>query len=205
MTLSTPSFLTLARLARLAALLLFLTPWANASCVPGPAAQNMAASSADDARWTLRATGAELAAGTAAFESGISLDAMPPNPFAAPDPAILAALALLLASLAATFIRRRALRAAAAMAGLVLAAAALCFALPYHFPRVLTAWVAQGARGNGVTTAADLARLAELRIHVELGFWLTLAALGAALLFDIGAWWRVRPAGGVEPGGLLVY
>lgn len=187
------SLLNLARLARIAAFLLFLTPWATASCAPGPAAQNMAASAADDARWTLSATGLDLAAGAVAIESGIPLDTMPSLPLTGTSAAALAGALLILLSLGATLLPRRNARLIAPAAA-ALAAAALAFAVLDQFPAALHAWAAAGARGHGVTAADELARLIDLRIAVEPGFWLTLAALSVAILLDLFAWRRSRPA-----------
>lgn len=168
-----------ARAAKILALLFFLLPWATASC-----SVRQTSESAPEAQWKIRASGAALATGRAVLEVQSPPDsAMPPNPFGRPDLPILAGALLILLSLGATFFVEGRKRAIAAMTGLALAAGALCYSILWRFPRVVDQFTAEIVRINCTPPLDQIRQQVTVhdRIVIEIGFWLTLAALAAAI------------------------
>lgn len=168
-----------ARAAKILALLFFLLPWATASC-----SVQQTSESAPEAQWRIRASGAALATGTARLEARPPAGAtMPANPFGRPDLMVLAGALLILLSLAATFFLRGRKGAIAALTGLALAAAALCYGILWRFPQMVDQFTAEIVRINRAPPLDQIRQ--QLPVHdgivIEPGFWLTLAALAAAI------------------------
>lgn len=179
----------LARAAKILALLLFLLPWVTISCSPqalsqggGPDAAAMAG--AGDVT-IARATGTQLAMGTVVATNPNPSASPPPNPFDRPNYAIMGGALLIMLSLAATFLLKGSRGAIAAAGGCALAAAALCYAMLVQVPAAVRASFAGGGGGAGASPLdpLELARL--IQVKVEIGFWLTIAALVAAVVLNL--------------------
>jgi hypothetical protein len=178
----TMSIGALARIAKLVALLLFLLPWVTVSCSPrglGPAAAAPAAATTDAGDMILvRATGLQLATGRATpAQSDRPRPGAPPNPFSSPDPPIAGGALLILLSLAASFVsgRRGSLAAAA---GCALAAIALAYAVLARIPAEVHASFA-----GSPLPPTEFAQM--IHVRTEIGFWLTLLALAAAMVLNV--------------------
>jgi len=185
------SFDTLARVAKIAALLCFLLPWVAVSCssMPGDnAASQVVTVSERDGNAT--ATGIGLATGTAhiAIPSATRAPPSPPGP----RPAVLAATLLILISLALTFLRRGRI---AAIAGSAAAVALLGYAVLFEVRRLTRDWLLAWA-GTEFPDHPWLrdprAMLEAIEVRPQFGFWLTIAALVAAIVLDILALKRAR-------------
>jgi hypothetical protein len=182
------SRMNLARVAQIAALLLFFLPWATVSCSPrllAHAGVPDAATLANAPDVTLaRATGFQLATGTVPLSDQARTDSHArPNPFAKPDPPVAGGALVILLSLAASFLLRGRRAGFALAAGSAVAAGALCYAIFIQLPEIArTAFAASGAGASGVlqADAAELVRM--IRVEPEIGFWLTVAALAAAIV-----------------------
>ena len=179
----------LARAAKILALLLFLLPWVTISCSPQALSQGGgpdAAAMAGAGDMTIaRATGAQLAMGTVVATNPNPSASPPPNPFDRPNYAIMGGALLILLSLAATFLLKGSRAALVAAGGCALAAAALCYAMLVQVPAAVRASFAGGTGGGGAPPLdpLELARL--IQVKVEIGFWLTIAALVAAILLNL--------------------
>lgn len=199
----------LARIAKIVALLLFVLPWVTVSCSPqglGPAAgapPGMTTGSGDMV--LVRATGVQLATGSATPINPNPSASPPPNPFAAPNYAILGGALLILLSLAASFLLKGRNAVLAAAAGSALAAAALAYAVLIDIPRLVHASFASGAgAGAGEGSPINPAELARMiQVKAEIGFWLTLVALIAAVILNVlamkGTAAVVAPAAAAPP------
>ena len=184
------SMSNLARIAKVVALLLFLLPWVTISCSPqglgpmsgaGPGAMPGAGDMI-----IAKATGAQLAMGTVVTNNPNPSASAPPNPFSKPNYAILGGALLILLSLAVTFLLKGGKGAMAAAAGSALAAAALCYAVLVDVPKSVQASFASGAGSGAGGSPINPAELAQMiQVKVEIGFWLTIAALAAAVLLNV--------------------
>jgi hypothetical protein len=203
------SMTNLARAATIAALLLFFLPWITVSCSPSAMSQ-MAGAGAPSAPMgagdmtLVTATGVQLAAGTAtvsnpgggapqAANNGAN------NPFARPNLAVLSAAVLILLSFAATFLLKGRTGALAGAAGCALAAVAICYAILVQIPAEVRGSFATSNPGGGAgappINPAELAQL--IQVKAQLGFWLTVAALVAAIVLHMLA--MNRPVAAVSP------
>jgi hypothetical protein len=165
------------RLLMLLAILFFVLPWVTVSC----ADQTLVSMS-----------GLDLAQGSVTMHNPMTGETTsPPGGGEADIPVmvggILVALALLL-----SFILKGRIGTMASMASLAVAAAAISYTVLYRLPRQAREdAVAQGppAGGQGAT-GLDQAQIAEMiRVKTEIGFWLTLAAIVAAIVL---AWMVAR-------------
>jgi hypothetical protein len=172
------------RLLMLLALLFFVLPWVTVSC----ADQTLASMS-----------GLDLAQGSVTMHNPMTGETTsPPGGGEADIPVmvggILVALALLL-----SFILKGRIGTMASMASLAAAAAAISYTVLYRLPRQAREdAAAQGppAGGEGAT-GIDQAQIAEMiRVQTEIGFWLTLAAIVAAIVL---AWMVLRREGARTP------
>jgi hypothetical protein len=198
------SMTNLARIAKVLALLLFLLPWVTVSCSPqalGPAAGSPPAmmSGAGDVI-LIEATGMQLATATATPNNPNPQAASPPpNPFAAPDYLVLGGALLILLALAASFALKGSKGPLAAAAGSAASAALLCYALLVEIPRLVHGAFASsaGAMGPSPIDAAELARV--IKVETQIGFWLTILALAAAVALNILAMRGAPPAAAPAP------
>lgn len=181
----------LARAAKIVALLLFLLPWVTISCSPqalgqGGGADAAALAGAGDVT-IARATGAQLAMGTVVATNPNPSAGPTPNPFNHPNYAVMGGALLILLSLAVTFLLQGGRGAIAAAGGCALAAAALCYAVLVQVPNEVRASFAGGAGTGGAGAPPmdplELARL--IQVKVEIGFWMAIAALVAAILLNL--------------------
>jgi hypothetical protein len=140
-----------------------------------------------------RVTGIQLATG--------QISTMRDNPAAAPTPpaapgaapeslgspnyAVIAGALLILLALAASFVLKGGTAALAGAAGSALAAASLCYAVFVQVPVAARESFARSLSGTGgpAIPAADAARA--IHVSVEMGFWLVLIALAAAVVLNV--------------------
>ena len=185
------SMMNLARIAAVVALLLFVLPWVTVSCSPqglGPAAgapPGMMSGSGDVV--LVKATGLQLAMGSATPNNpNPGAGNPPPNPFSSPNYPIVVGALLILLGLAATFVLKGSKAMLAAAAASALAAAALAYAVLVDIPKLVQASFASGGAGSGGGSPIDPAELARMiQVKTEIGFWLTLAALAAAVVLCV--------------------
>jgi len=196
------SMTNLARIAKIVALLLFLLPWVTVSCsgqalgtMAGPQAAQTAQMPPGTGDLVLaKASGFQLATGTVTPNNPNPNPSAnpPPNPFEKPDYGILGGALLILLSLAAGFVLKGRQGALAGAAGAALAFILLCYAVLVQLPKAVYASFEGAGSGSSPIPAADLAQL--IKVHVEIGFWLTIAALAAAVLLDLLALKTRAPA-----------
>jgi hypothetical protein len=192
-------FSNLARAAKVLALLLFLLPWVTVSC--SQAAMNRAAGQAGASGGPAmpassdiplaKGTGLQLATGSVSMVT----DGMPQREGGPPAPDLKAELGvivgavLILLALAASFLLKGGMGAVAAIAGCVLAVVALCYSVFMHVPQMAReAFAASGNTPGGGSGGPSSAQLAEIiQVRAEIGFWLTILALVAAIVLNFMA------------------
>ena len=178
------SMTNLGRIAKVVALLLFLLPWVTVSC----ADQTLASM-----------TGVDLATGN------IHVAANPMGGPGAASPAqhkgdllVIIGAVLILAGLAVTFVLKGSKGAMAAGACAALAAVSLAYTVMVKIPGAARADATAGAGGGGGAGGPTPAQIAEMiRVNIEIGFYLCLAALIAAIAFDFMAMKGTSPAASV--------
>lgn len=185
------SRMNLARAAQIVALLLFLLPWVTVSCSPRvlahagvPDAEALV--SAPDVTLA-KATGFQLATGTVIFSDQAKTDNHGrANPFARPDPAVVGGALVIMLSLAVSFLLKGRRAGFALAAGSAVAAGALCYAIFIQLPAIARhAFATSGAGASGVVQADAAELLQMIRVEPAIGFWLTLAALAAAIVLAL--------------------
>lgn len=193
--LSTTNF---ARTARVVALLFFLLPWINVSCsthgmdrladIETTAAPHSDIQIATVSGMQL-ATGSISYAGSAPFSEAIHEVS---DLFGRPNPAVGGAALLILLSLGASLFPRGAMRTIAGIATAALAAATLAYVVLIQIPEKADALFHRlGGHSMGV----------EIHLGVQIGFYLCLGALVAAVLLDLVAMKSDAPAAKPPPGG----
>jgi len=178
------SKLNLGRIAKVIALLLFVLPWVTVSC-------------ADQTFVSL--TGVDLATGhvsmMAAPMGGPSLTA----PTEHPNLFVILAALLIVAGLVLTFVLRGAKGAMAAAGCAALAALLLAYTMFVEIQAKARADAAASAGGSG-SGAPPPEQLAELiRVNIQIGFYLCLAALIAAVVLDLLAMKESAPPAVAAP------
>lgn len=149
---------------KMVALLLFLLPWVTVSC----AEQRLVSLS-----------GLDLATGSVTVTNPMTGQSTTPPGSGDPDMAVLIAALLIAATLIAGFVLKRRQGALVSMAGLAAAGALICYSVLYRLPeRARESATADSAQGISEQQIADL-----IRVEVATGFWLTLVALLAAIVF----------------------
>lgn len=169
-------FFNLARGAKLVALLLFFLPWVTVSC----AGQELVSMS-----------GYQMATGSISVTNPMTgASETPPDGGESDIPVILAAI-LIVAAIGLTFALKRGQAALAAIGGSAVAAALISYTVFVRVPSEMREGPAiKGADGSGLNTE----QLAEMiKIDIATGFWLTLAALGAAIVLNWLARSRTAP------------
>lgn len=174
--------LNIARALKVVALLFFLLPWATVSCSSGRLAETIEFEISGAPRDVIaKPSGLALASGTVRMlqEPPAAGGAPPANPFATPDPFVIAGTLLILAAFGLTFVRRGRL---AALAATVSAGSLLGYAIFVRLPRAAQDYAVSLVSGDAIRGSrldpGELVRMLEVR--TEPGFWLTLAALTAA-------------------------
>jgi hypothetical protein len=190
------SRLNLARAMKVAALLLFLLPWATVSCDAGRLGNSAEFEMTGAPREVIaRPSGLALATGTVRFmqvppSAGA---APPPNPLAGPEPFVIAGAALTLLALALPFFVAGARGRLAALGATMFAAGMLAFAVFVRLPDMARdyalALIASDGGGTPALDPQELVRMIE--VTAEPGFWLTLAALAAAAMLLIADRFRL--------------
>ncbi len=192
-------FLSFANGARVAALLFFFLPWVTVSCssMPGDTALTQVLTVSEKVG-SGAASGFNLATGTAAIAIPPALNRAPPAA-PGPRPAVLAAILLILLGLAAGFAlagKRAALTAIGATAAAI---GLLGYAILFEVRRLARDWLLAWAANEfpAQDSLRDPGRMLEvIQVRPQIGFWLTIAALAAAIALDILALNRAR---GAEP------
>jgi hypothetical protein len=182
------SMTNLGRIAKVIALLLFVLPWVTVSC-------------ADQTLVTM--TGVDLATGH------ISMAANPMGGASASVPAqhsgdlfVIIGAVLILAGLAVTFILKGSRGAIAAAGCAALAALSLAYTVLVKIPGTARADATSGA-GGGSAGGPSPEQIAEMiKVNIQIGFYLCLAALIAAVVFDFLAMKAsAAPPAGARAGG----
>jgi hypothetical protein len=171
----------LARIAKVLALLFFFLPWVTVSCVD---------------QTLLSMTGVDLATGHVTLHNPMTNQMESPPGAQSGDLLVLLGAVLIVAALAATFVLKGRNGLVAAIAGSALAAAALCYTVLVRIPGTAHsgASIPGGGPGSMGPTPAEMAQM--IRVETQIGFWLTILALVAAMLLDVLA---LRPAGVPPP------
>jgi len=173
------SMANLARIAKVIALLLFVLPWVTISCAEQP---------------LITMSGVDLATGHVMMHNPMTgATESPPGAQGGDIWVILAAL-LIVAGLAATFVLKGRKGLIADMAGAGLAALALAYTVLVRIPGAAHSGAAgpAGPVGAGGPSPEQIAQM--IHINVQIGFWLTLLALVAAIVFDFLAMKQAPPA-----------
>jgi hypothetical protein len=168
----------LARIAKVVALLLFFLPWVTISCAEQP---------------LLTMSGVDLATGHVMMHNPMTGATESPPGANGGDMWVIAAALLILAGLAASFLLKGRNGLIANMAGAGLAAAALAYTVLVRIPHSARS----GSAGGGAVTPGGPSpdQIAQMiQIKVQIGFWLTLVALIAAIAFDLLAMKKAAPA-----------
>ena len=175
----------LARIAKVVALLLFVLPWVTISCAEQP---------------LVTMSGVDLATGHVMMHNAMTgATESPPGANGGDIWVILAAL-LILAGLVASFLLKGKNGLIADMAGAGLAAAALAYTVLVRIPHEAHSGNAAGAASPGGPSPEQIAQM--IQVKVQIGFWLTLLALIAAIVLDVLAMKRsaaATPAAGEGP------
>ncbi len=155
----------LARGAKGIALLLFLLPWVTISCQ----GQELASFS-----------GYNLATGSVSVANPMTGAAETPPGGGERDIPVIAAALLILLSLAATFVLKRGQAALIAAGGAAAAALLISYTVLVRVPASMReSAAAEGGAGMNQQELADM-----ISVDVQIGFWLTLAALIAAVALN---------------------
>ncbi len=163
------ALLSLANIARglkLVALLLFFLPWVTVSC----ADQTLVSMS-----------GLDLATGSVTAHNPMTGEIERPPDLGEPDFPVLIAAILIAAALVLSFVLKRGQAALASIGALAAAAALISYTVLLRMPDKAREGVTE--QGGQSTQGIDQAQLAQLiRVETATGFWLTLAALIAAIV-----------------------
>jgi hypothetical protein len=172
----------LARIAKVVALLLFVLPWVTISCAGTP---------------LVTMSGVDLATGHIMMHNPMTGATESPPGANGGDIWVIVAAVLILAGLAATFVLKGRNGLIADMAGAGLAAAALAYTVLVRIPNSAHASNAAGAAAPGAPSPEQIAEM--IQIKVQIGFWLTLLALIAAIVFDVLAMKAAPPVAAAKP------
>jgi hypothetical protein len=174
------SMINLGRIAKVVALLLFVLPWVTVSC-------------ADQTLVSM--TGVDLATGHINMASnpmggGAALPAQHGG-----DLLVIIGAVLILAGLVLSFVLKGAKGAMAAAACAALAAISLAYTVLIRIPGAARADATNSTGGAGSAGGPSPEQIAEMiKVNIQIGFYLCLAALIAAVLFDFMAMKGTKPA-----------
>ncbi|HMG48070.1 MAG TPA: hypothetical protein VK614_11485 [Allosphingosinicella sp.] len=171
------SMANLARIAKVIALLLFVLPWVTISCAEQP---------------LITMSGVDLATGHVMMHNPMTGATESPPGASGGDIWVILAALLILAGLAASFVLKGRNGLIANMAGAGLAAAALAYTVLVRIPHEARSGNAAGAASSGGPSPEQIAQM--IQVKVQIGFWLTLLALVAAIVLDVLAMKRSAPA-----------
>jgi hypothetical protein len=164
------SMTNLGRIAKVVALLLFVLPWVTVSC-------------ADQTLVSM--TGVDLATGH------ITMGANPMGGASTAVPAqhsgdlfVILGAVLILAGLVVSFVLKGSRAAMAPGACAALAAASLAYTVLVKIPGTARADATSGAGGGGAGGPSPEQIAEMIRVNIQIGFYLCLAALIAAIVFD---------------------
>jgi len=157
------SMSNLARIAKVLALLLFVLPWVTVSC----AEQTL-----------ISMSGLDLATGSLTMTNPMTgVSESPPGAARGGDMLVIIGALLILLSLAATFVLK-------GRTGSMAAIAALAYTVLVRIPDSAREGALAGS-GGGASQGMNQAQIAEMvRVNIEIGFWLMLAALAAAVVLN---------------------
>jgi len=159
----------LARIAKVVALLLFALPWVTVSC----AEQTL-----------ISMSGVDLATGQLTMNNPMTGASESPPGAGKGDMLVIIGAILILLSLAATYVLKGKTGAMAAIAGCVLAGGALAYTVLVRIPDSAREGALAGGSG-GASQGMNQAQIAEMiRVNIEIGFWLVLVALAAAVVLN---------------------
>jgi len=169
------STFNLARIAKVLALLLFVLPWVTVSC----AEQTL-----------ITMSGIDLATGNITMTNPMTQVSERPPGAGRGDLLVIIGAVLILLALAATFILKRRTAAMAAIAGCVAGGAALAYTVLVRIPESAREGAIAGSGGGssnpmGGPSQAQIAEM--IRVNIEIGFWLVLVALAAAVVLNFMA------------------
>ena len=166
------SLMNVARGLKLLALLFFVLPWVTVSC-------------ADQTLTSM--SGMELATGTVTVHNPLTGETTTPPAAGKPEFPVLIAALLIAAALVLSFVLRRKEAILVSIATLGVAAALISYTVLMRIPtRVHAESVTEAAQGMNRMQMDDI-----LRVETAPGFWLTLAALIAAIILT---WMASREA-----------
>lgn len=166
----------LARIAKVLALLLFVLPWVTISCAEQP---------------LVSMTGVDLATGHVMMHNPMTGATESPPGQSGGDIWVILAAVLIIAGLAASFLLKGRKGLIANMAGAGAAAAALAYTVLVRIPSTAHSGSA-GPAAPGGPSPEQIAQM--IHVEVEIGFWLTLLALIAAIVLDVLAMKKAAPA-----------
>jgi hypothetical protein len=148
---------------KLVALLLFFLPWVTVSC----AEQTL-----------VSVSGMDLATGSVEVTNPLTGENVRPPDGGEAELPVLIALLLVSTTLVVGFVARRPLSATLSIAGLAIAAALIGYSVLLRMPDKARAdATAESVEGISQAQIASL-----IRVEIEIGYWLTLAALLAAIV-----------------------
>lgn len=164
-------FYNLGRGAKLVALLLFFLPWVTVSC----AGQELASMS-----------GYDLAMGSVTVTNPMTGASETPPGAGERDVPVIAAAALIVLALGATFVLARGAGALVGAAGALLAALLISYTVFVRIPGKMES--GPGAGADAAAAGMNEQQLAELiQVNHATGFWLTLLALATAIALNLMA------------------
>jgi len=171
----------LARIAKVIALLLFVLPWVTISC----AEQTLVSMS-----------GVDLVTGNITMTNPMTGASESPPGQNGGDLYVIIGAVLILLSLVATFLLKGSKGALVAAIGSAAAAACLAFTVLVRIPNAARTDTAMGgAGGAGGTGGPSPEQIAQMiQVNVQIGFWLVLAALAAAVVLNVLAMRGTAPA-----------
>lgn len=171
----------LARIAKVIALLLFVLPWVTISC----AEQTLVSMS-----------GVDLVTGNITMTNPMTGASESPPGQNGGDLYVIIGAVLILLSLVATFLLKGSKGALVAAIGSAAAAACLAYTVLVRIPNAARADSAMGgAGGGGGAGGPSPEQIAQMiQVNVQIGFWLVLAALAAAVVLNVLAMKGSAPA-----------
>lgn len=171
----------LARIAKVLALLFFVLPWVTVSC-------------GEQTLTTM--SGLNLALGQVQVNSTLPGGATPSSGTGANMFVVIGAL-LILAAIAATFILKGSKAAMAGAACSAGAAAVLLYAVLIDIKAKATSEIASSAGEAGGMNTQQITEM--IRVNIEIGFWLCILALAAAVVLNVLAMRGPAPPAAAPP------
>jgi hypothetical protein len=161
----------LARIAKVVALLLFILPWVTISCAETP---------------LITMSGVDLVTGHVTMTNPMTGATEAPPGADHGEWLVIIGAVLILLSLAATFLLKGARGALVGAIGSAAAAACLAYTILVKIPNDAHNSGAMNAGGGGAAGGPSAAQIQQMiQVHVQIGFWLVLAALAAAVVLNV--------------------